>query len=104
MEREAGKSALGSKEVIKNEAESSHSERNRQLYERNKREVVLTESELKEIGSDLEEFLWTYDPDKPYEEYQAEVQEALRDYLSYASIAESALKKDKPEAADVDSK
>ncbi|KAK2436036.1 hypothetical protein QL285_021052 [Trifolium repens] len=104
MEREAAKNASGSKEVIKKEAESSRSERNRQLYERNKREVVLTESELEEIGSDLEDFLWTYDPDKPYEEYQADAHQALLDYLSYASTAESVLKKDKPEAADVDSK
>ncbi|KAK2395286.1 hypothetical protein QL285_057031 [Trifolium repens] len=104
MEKQAAKSASGSKEVIKKEAESSRSERNRQLYERNKREVVLTESELEEIGSDLKEFLWTYDPDKPYEEYQAEAQQALRDYLSYASTAESKPKKDEPEAADVDSK
>ncbi|KAK2443972.1 hypothetical protein QL285_015034 [Trifolium repens] len=104
MEKQAAKNASGSKEVIKKEAECSRSERNRQLYERNKREVVLTESELEEIGYDLEEFLWTYDPDKPYEEYHAEAQQALRNYLSYASTAESTLKKDKPEAADVDSK
>ncbi|KAK2436467.1 hypothetical protein QL285_021460 [Trifolium repens] len=104
MEKEAEKSASGSKEVIKKEAESSRSERNMQLYERNKREIVLTELELEEIGSDLEDFLWTYDPDKPYEEYQAEAQQALRDYLSYACTAESEPKKDKPEAADVDSK
>ncbi|WJX23774.1 hypothetical protein P8452_12963 [Trifolium repens] len=104
MEREAAKSASRSKEVIKKEAESSRSERNKQLYERNKREVVLTESELEEIGSDLEDFLWTYDPDKPYEEYQVEAQQALLDYLSYASTAESEPMKDKPEAAGVDSK
>ena len=101
MEKQAAKSASGSKEVIKKEAESSRSERNRQLYERNKREVVLIESELEEIGSDLEEFLWTYDDDKPYEEYQAEAQQALCDLHSYVSAKR---KKNKPEAADVDSK
>ena len=69
--------------MIKKEAEPWRCERNRHLYERNKREVVLTESELEEIGSDLEEFLWTYDDDKPYEEYQAEAQQALEDLLSY---------------------
>ncbi|KAK2416574.1 hypothetical protein QL285_038961 [Trifolium repens] len=100
MEKEAAKSASGSKEVIKKEAESWRTERNRQLYERNKREVVLTESELEEIGYDLEEFLWTYDPDKPYEEYQAETKQALLDLLSYVSTVESKLKKDEPEAAD----
>ncbi|KAK2410338.1 hypothetical protein QL285_045705 [Trifolium repens] len=101
MEKQAAKGASGSNEVTKKEAEPWRCERNRHLYERNKREVVLTESELEEIGSDLEEFLWTYDDDKPYEEYQAEAQQALRDLLSYVS---SKHKKDKPEAADVDSK
>ncbi|KAK2374383.1 hypothetical protein QL285_075350 [Trifolium repens] len=101
MEKQAAKDASGSKEVIKKEAEPWRCERNKHLYERNKREVVLTESELEEIGSDLEEFLWTYDDDKPYEEYQAEAQQALRDLLSYVSAKR---KKGKPEAADVDSK
>ena len=45
--------------------------------------MVLTESEREAIGSDLEEFLWTYDDEKPYEEYQAEAQQALDDLLSY---------------------
>ncbi|KAK2396685.1 hypothetical protein QL285_058327 [Trifolium repens] len=88
MEKQAAKDASGSKEVIKREAEPWRCERNKQLYERNKREVVLTESELELIGSDLDEFLWTYDPDNPYEEYQAEAQQAMRDYLSYASTAD----------------
>ncbi|KAK2374654.1 hypothetical protein QL285_075600 [Trifolium repens] len=101
MEKQAAKDASGSKEVIKKKAEPWRCERNKHLYERNKREVVLTESELEEIGSDLEEFLWTYDDDKPYEEYQAEAQQALRDLLSYVSAER---KKNNPEAADVDSK
>ncbi|KAK2436278.1 hypothetical protein QL285_021280 [Trifolium repens] len=104
MEKQAAKSASGSKQVIKKEAETSRLERNRQQYERNKREIVLTESELDAIGSDLEEFLWTYDPEKPYEEYQAEAHQAMLDYLSDASTAEAKPKKDKPEVADVDSK
>ena len=83
MEEQATKDASGSKEVIKKEAEPWRCEENRHLYERNKRELVLTESELEEIGSDLEEVLWTYDDDKPYEEYQAEAQQALEDLLSY---------------------
>ncbi|KAK2396905.1 hypothetical protein QL285_058535 [Trifolium repens] len=101
MEKQATKDASGSKKVIKKEAEPWHCEENRHLYERNKRELVLTESELEEIGSDLEEFLWTYDDDRPYEEYQAEAQQALRDLLSYVDEKH---KKNKPEAADVDSK
>ncbi|KAK2396493.1 hypothetical protein QL285_058147 [Trifolium repens] len=101
MEKQAAKDSSGSKEVIKKEAEPWRCERNKHLYERNKREVVLTESELEEIGSDLEEFLWTYDDDKSYEEYQAEAQQALRDLLSYVSAKR---KKSKPEDADVDSK
>ncbi|KAK2374843.1 hypothetical protein QL285_075777 [Trifolium repens] len=101
MEKQATKDASGSKEVIKKEAEPWRCERNKHLYERNKREVVLTESELEVIGSDLKEFLWTYDDDKPYEEYQAEAQQAMRDLLSYVSEKH---KKKKPEAADVDSK
>ncbi|KAK2375964.1 hypothetical protein QL285_076810 [Trifolium repens] len=94
MEKQATKDASGSKEVIKKEAEPWRCEENR-------RELVLTESELEEIGSDLEEFLWTYDDDKPYEEYQAEAQQTLLDLLSYV---EEKHKKNKPEAADVDSK
>ncbi|KAK2396421.1 hypothetical protein QL285_058076 [Trifolium repens] len=101
MEKQATKGASGSKKVIKKEAEPWRCEENGHLYERNKRELVLTESELEEIGSDLEEFLWTYDDDKPYEEYQAEAQQALLDLLSYVDEKH---KKNNPEAADVDSK
>ncbi|KAK2394186.1 hypothetical protein QL285_056044 [Trifolium repens] len=101
MEKQATKDASGSKEVIKKEAEPWCCEQNRHRYERNKREVVLTESEREAIGSDLEEFLWTYDDDKPYEEYQAEAQQAMLDILSYVREKH---KKKKPEAADVDSK
>ncbi|WJX17914.1 hypothetical protein P8452_07772 [Trifolium repens] len=101
MEKQATKDASGSKEMIKKEAEPRRCEENRHLYERNKPELVLTELEREAIGSDLEEFLWTYDDDKPYEEYQAEAQQALRDLLSYV---EEKHKKNKPEAADVDSK
>ncbi|KAK2416217.1 hypothetical protein QL285_038632 [Trifolium repens] len=72
MEKQAAKNASGSKQVIKKEAETSRLERNRQQYERNKQEIVLTESELDAISSDYEEFLWTYDPGKPYSEYLAE--------------------------------
>ena len=101
MEKQAAKDASGSKEVIKKEAEPWRCKRNRHLYERNKRELIMTESEQEDMGSDLEEFLWTYDDDKPYEEYQAEAQQALCDLHSYVSAKR---KKNKPEAADVESK
>ena len=101
MEKQATKDASGSKEVIKKEAEPWRCEENRLRYERNKQELRLTESEREELGSDLEEFLWTYDDDKPYEEYQAEAQQALLDLLSYVDEKH---KNNKPEAADVDSK
>jgi hypothetical protein len=35
------------------------------------------------MGSDLEEFLWTYDDDLPAEYYEAQVKEATEDLLSY---------------------
>ncbi|KAK2416104.1 hypothetical protein QL285_038527 [Trifolium repens] len=104
MENQAAKNASGSKQVIKKEAETSRLERNRQQYERNKQEIVLTESELDAIGSDYEEFLWTYDHEIPYSEYLVEAHQAMLDYLSDASTAEAKPKKDKPAAADIDSK
>ncbi|KAK2352413.1 hypothetical protein QL285_096405 [Trifolium repens] len=101
MEKQATKDASGSKKVIKTEAEPWRCEENMHRYERNKRELILTKSEQEDMGSDLKEFLWTYDDDKSYEEYQAEAQQALRDLLSYISEKH---KKVKPEAADVESK
>ncbi|KAK2423707.1 hypothetical protein QL285_034141 [Trifolium repens] len=97
MENQAAKKASGSEQVIKKEAESSRLERNRQ-------EIILTESELDAIGSDYEEFLRTYDPEKPYSEYLAEAHQAMLDYLSDANTAEAKPKKDKPEASEVESK
>jgi hypothetical protein len=109
MENQAAKKASGSKQVIKKEAETSHLKRNRQQYERNKQEIILTESELDTIGSDYEEFLWTYDPEKPYSEYLAEAHQAMLDYLSDANTAGDSKpeepKKDESEAkSDVESK
>ncbi|KAK2428869.1 hypothetical protein QL285_027354 [Trifolium repens] len=101
MEKQATMDASGSKKVIKTDAEPWRYEENRHRYERNIRELILTESEQEDMGFDLEEFLWTYDDDKPYEEYQAEAQQALRYLLSYVSEKH---KKKKPEAADVESK
>jgi hypothetical protein len=35
------------------------------------------------LGSDLEEFLWTYDDDATYEDYPAEIQKTAEDVLSF---------------------
>ncbi|KAK2427507.1 hypothetical protein QL285_026081 [Trifolium repens] len=83
MEKQVTKDASGSDTESEKEAEPWRCEENRARYERNKRELILTEAEQEEMGSDMEEFLWTYDDDKPYEEYQAEAQQALEDLLSY---------------------
>ncbi|KAK2397601.1 hypothetical protein QL285_059160 [Trifolium repens] len=82
MERQVTKDASGSKGESKKEAEPWRCEENRLRYERNKRELRLTESEREELGSDLEEFLWTYDDDTSYEDYRAEVQKATEELLA----------------------
>ncbi|KAK2393688.1 hypothetical protein QL285_055610 [Trifolium repens] len=74
MEKQVTKDASGSKEKSKKGAEPWRCEENKLRYERNKQELILTESEEEEMGSDLEEFLWTYNDDTPYEEYEAAVQ------------------------------
>ncbi|WJX57750.1 hypothetical protein P8452_43277 [Trifolium repens] len=83
MEKQVTKDASGSKRESKKEAEPWRCEENRLRYERNKQELILTESEEEELGSDLEEFLWTYDDDRLYEEYEAEVQKTTEDLLSF---------------------
>ena len=83
MEKQVTKDASGSDIESEKEPEPWRCEENRARYERNKRELILTESEQEEMGSNLEEFLWTYDDDKPYEYYQAEAKQALEDLLSY---------------------
>ncbi|KAK2356876.1 hypothetical protein QL285_094196 [Trifolium repens] len=82
MERQVTKDASGSKGESKKEAEPWRCEENRLRYERNKQELRLTESEREELGSDLEEFLWTYDDDTSYEDYRAEVQKATEELLA----------------------
>ncbi|KAK2448991.1 hypothetical protein QL285_008230 [Trifolium repens] len=74
MEKQVTKDASGSKRKSKKEAEPWRCEENKLRYQRNKQELILTESEEEELGSDLEEFLWTYNDDTPYEEYEAAVQ------------------------------
>ncbi|KAK2404845.1 hypothetical protein QL285_054150 [Trifolium repens] len=59
MEKQVTKDASGSKGKSKKGAEPWRCEENRLRYERNKQELILTESEEEELGSDLEEFLWT---------------------------------------------
>ena len=83
MEKQVTKDASGSKRESKKEAEPWRCEENRLRYERNKQELILTESEEEELGSDLEEFLWTYDDDTLYEEYEATVQKTTEDLLSF---------------------
>ncbi|KAK2435875.1 hypothetical protein QL285_020902 [Trifolium repens] len=83
MEKQVTKDASGSKRESKKEAKPRRCEENRLRYERNKQELILTESEEEELGSDLEEFLWTYDDDALYEEYEATVQKTTEDLLSF---------------------
>ncbi|KAK2455901.1 hypothetical protein QL285_003316 [Trifolium repens] len=83
MEKQVTKDGSDSDSESDNEPKPWRCEANRHIYERNKREVVLTEAELEEIGSDLDEFMWTYDDDKPAEYYEAQVKEATEDLLSY---------------------
>ncbi|KAK2435404.1 hypothetical protein QL285_020467 [Trifolium repens] len=84
MEKQVTKDASGSKKESKKEAEPWRCEENRLRYERNKQELILTESEEEELGSDLEEFLWTYDDDDAtYEDYPVEVQKTAEDVLSF---------------------
>ncbi|KAK2443778.1 hypothetical protein QL285_014854 [Trifolium repens] len=83
MEKQVTKDTSGSKKESKKEAEPWRCEENRLRYERNKQELILTESEEEELGSDLEEFLWTYEDDATYEDYPAEVQKTAEDVLSF---------------------
>ncbi|KAK2450391.1 hypothetical protein QL285_009510 [Trifolium repens] len=83
MENQVTKDGSGSDTESDKEPEPWRCEENRARYERNKRELILTEAEQEEMGSDLEEFLWTYDDDLPVEYYEAQVKEATEDLLSY---------------------
>ncbi|WJX56421.1 hypothetical protein P8452_42084 [Trifolium repens] len=83
MEKQVTKDVSGSDTESEKEPEPWRCEENRARFERNKRELILTEAEQEEMGSDMEEFLWTYDDDKPYEYYQTEAKQALEDLLSY---------------------
>ena len=80
MERQVTKDASGSKGESKKGAEPWRCEENRLRYERNKEELILTESEEEELGSDLEEFLWTYEDNLA--DYPAEVQKLADEALS----------------------
>jgi hypothetical protein len=80
MERQVTKGASGSKDKSKKGAEPWRCEENRLRYERNKEELILTESEEEELGSDLEEFLWTYEDNLA--DYPAEVQKLADEALS----------------------
>ncbi|KAK2352223.1 hypothetical protein QL285_096536 [Trifolium repens] len=85
MEKQVTKDASGSKEKSKKRAEPWRCEENRLRYERNKQELILRDSEEEELGSDLEEFLWTYNDDTPYEEYEAAVQKDTEELVQKAT-------------------
>ncbi|KAK2430627.1 hypothetical protein QL285_029007 [Trifolium repens] len=73
MEKSIIKGASNSKEKHKKGEEPWRCEANRLRYEINKEEIIFTESEEEELGSDLEEFLWTHEP--RLDEYPPIVQE-----------------------------
>ncbi|KAK2450186.1 hypothetical protein QL285_009316 [Trifolium repens] len=103
MERQVTKDAPGSKEESKKGAEPWRCEENRLRYERNKQELILTESEEEELGSDLEEFLWTYNDDTPYEEYEAAVQKNTEELVQKATANLLAYIKEKHKKLDAES-
>ncbi|KAK2443316.1 hypothetical protein QL285_014430 [Trifolium repens] len=98
MEKQVTKDASGSKQESKKEAEPWRCEENRLRYERNKQELILTESKEEELGSDLEEFLWTYEDDATYEDYPAEVQKTAEDVLSFLKEKLKSLESEASEA------
>ncbi|KAK2386875.1 hypothetical protein QL285_060714 [Trifolium repens] len=99
MEKTITKGASCSKEKSKQDTEPWRCEENRSRYERNKEELILTESEEEELGSDLEEFLWTHE--ERLDEYPPEVQKladiALSLYKDKAKKIESEVSKPKPQ-------
>ncbi|KAK2390304.1 hypothetical protein P8452_27370 [Trifolium repens] len=98
MERQVTKDASSSEEKSKKGTEPWRCEENRLRYERNKEELILTESEEEELGSDLEEFLWTYEDnlaDNPTE-VQKLADEALSLLKEKLKSAESEASKSTP--------
>ena len=99
MEKPVSKDASCSKDKSKKGAEPWRCEENRLRYERNKEELTLTESEEEELGSDLEEFLWTHE--ERLDEYPTEVQKlvdiALSLYKDKAKKIESEVSEPKPQ-------
>ncbi|KAK2369125.1 hypothetical protein QL285_082277 [Trifolium repens] len=95
--------AEGSKEESKKGAEPWRCEENKLRYERNKQELILTESEEEELGSDLEEFLWTYNDDTPYEEYEAAVQKNTEELVQKATANLLSYIKEKHKKLDAES-
>ncbi|KAK2416942.1 hypothetical protein QL285_039292 [Trifolium repens] len=95
MEKPVTKDASGSKGKSKKGEEPWRCEANRLRYERNKEELILTESEEEELGSDLEEFLWTYE-DK-LEDYPPEVHKLVDEVLF---LYKDKMKKTEPQASE----
>ena len=99
MEKQVTKDASGSKKESKKGVEPWRCEENRLRYERNKEELILTESEEEELGSDLEEFLWTHE--ERLDDYPPEVQKladiALSLYKDKVKKIESEVSEPKPQ-------
>ncbi|KAK2370306.1 hypothetical protein QL285_083365 [Trifolium repens] len=100
MEKPVAKDVSCSKEKSKKGAKPWRCEENRLHYERNKEELILTESEEEELGSDLEEFLWTHE--ERLDDYPAEVQKladvVLSLYKGKLKKMESEVSKPKPQS------
>jgi hypothetical protein len=98
MEKPVAKDASCSKKKSKKGEEPWRCEANRLQYERNKEELILTESEEEELGSDLEEFLWTHK--ERLDEYPPEVQKladfAISLYRGKMKKTESEVSKPQP--------
>ncbi|WJX33563.1 hypothetical protein P8452_21758 [Trifolium repens] len=99
MEKNITKGASCSKEKSKKGTEPWRCEENKSHYERNKEELILTESEEEELGSDLEEFLWTHE--ERLDDYPPEVQKladiALSLYKDKMKKIESEVSEPKPQ-------
>ncbi|KAK2356656.1 hypothetical protein QL285_093984 [Trifolium repens] len=80
MERQVTKDASSSEDKSKKGTEPWRCEENRLRYERNKEELILTESEEEKLGSDLEKFLWTYEDNLA--DYPTEVPKLADEALS----------------------
>ncbi|KAK2422474.1 hypothetical protein QL285_033006 [Trifolium repens] len=63
---------------------------------------IVKQAEEEELGSDLEEFLWTYNDDTPYEEYEAAVQKDTEELGQKATVNWLAYIKEKHKKLDAE--